>query len=291
MESLSLVELFLSALRFAAPLILAAIAGLYSERSGVIQIALEGFMLFGAFVGATSAHMFGHGLTGLFMASAFGVMVGVFYGILVLKLKADQIVAGTAINMLAWGGIPVVSKMLFDVTSNTPALEASERLPHWMPIVVAVTIVAVSYVLIHRTPFGLWLTVAGEKPEALRAAGVSPAGVRWIALMISGGVAALGGALLSISLASSYTRNMTAGRGFMALAALILGKWKPVPACIACLLFGVCEVAQLKLQGIMIPGFGVVPVQLVQILPYAITMFLLAGVVGESRAPAKLGQS
>lgn len=291
MESLTLIEASASVLRFAAPLILAAMAGLYSERSGVIQIALEGFMLFGAFVAASSAHFMGHGIYGLIFAGLFGVLVGLFYGLLVIQLKSDQIVAGTAVNMLAWGGIPVVSKMLFDVTSNTPSLEYSERLPPWVPISLALIVVVITHLLLKKTAFGLWLGVAGEKPEALRSAGISPSRVRWVAVMIAGGVAGLGGAVLSICLASSYTRNMTAGRGFMALAALILGKWKPLYAFAACLLFGVCEFAQLKLQGTVIPGVGAVPVQLVQIIPYGLTIFILAGVVGESRAPSKLGQS
>lgn len=287
----NLLELFFSVLRFAAPLILAAMAGLYSERSGVIQIALEGFMLFGAFVAAVAANYFGNGALGLLSASMFGILVGLFYGFLVIHLKADQIVAGTAVNMLAWGGIPVVCKSLYDVTSNTPSLEISERLPHWVPIVLAVAVVIVTFVLIKKTPFGLWLTVAGEKPEALKAVGISPTAVRWGAVMCAGAIAGLGGAVLSVCLSSSYTRNMTAGRGFMALAALILGKWRPVQAFVACLLFGVCEVAQLKLQGMSLPYFGVVPVQLVQIIPYVITLMILAGIVGESRAPAKLGTS
>ena len=282
-------ELFLSALRFSAPLILAAMAGLYSERSGVIQISLEGLMLFGAFTAATVADFSGNGFVGLGAAMIFGSMVGAFYGLLVITLKADQIVSGTIINMLAWGGIPVISKSLFDSTSSTPALELSERLPSWLPIVLALSVVVFTYGLLKKTPFGLWLTVAGEKPDALRAVGVSPRKVRWVAVMCSGAFAGLGGAVLSVCLSSSYSRNMTAGRGFMALAALILGKWKPIPTLLGCLLFGVCELLQLKLQGIEWPYIGEVPVQIVQIIPYVLTLLLLVGVVGESRAPSKLG--
>jgi ABC-type uncharacterized transport system permease subunit len=282
-------ELCLSALRFSAPLILAAMAGLYSERSGVIQISLEGFMLFGAFTAATIADFTGGGFVGLGAAIIFGAGAGALYGFLVITLKADQIVSGTIINMLAWGGIPVISKSLFDSTSSTPALELSERLPSWLPILLALLVVAFTYGLLKKTPFGLWLTVAGEKPEALQAVGINPRLVRWVAVMCSGAIAGLGGAVLSICLSSSYTRNMTAGRGFMALAALILGKWKPIPTLLGCLLFGVCELLQLKLQGIDWPYIGEVPVQIVQIIPYVMTLLLLAGVVGESRAPSKLG--
>jgi general nucleoside transport system permease protein len=282
-------ELLLSVLRFSAPLILAAMAGLYSERSGVIQISLEGFMLFGAFSAATVAHFSGHGFLGLGAALLFGLVAGAFYGFLVIHLKADQIVSGTIINMLAWGGIPVISKSLFDSTASTPALDLSQRLPSWIPIILAVTIVLLTFGLLRKTPFGLWLTVAGENPEALSAVGINPRHVRWFAVMVSGAIAGLGGAVLSVCLSSSYSRNMTAGRGFMALAALILGKWKPIPALIGCLLFGVCELLQLKLQGVVWPYIGEVPVQIVQITPYVLTLLLLAGVVGESRAPSKLG--
>ena len=291
MDTMNWIELLLSVFRFAAPLILAAMAGLYSERSGVIQIALEGFMLFGAFTAATVAHFTGNGFIGLGAAAAFGVVAGSIYGFLVIKLRADQIVAGTVVNMLAWGGIPVVCKSLFDSTASTPALELTARLPSWIPIVLATIAVALTYGLIKKTAFGLWLTMAGEKPEALRSVGVSPMLVRWTAVMTAGALAGLGGAVLSVCLSSSYTRNMTAGRGFMALAALILGKWRPIPAFLGCLLFGVCEVLQLRLQGVEIPAIGAVPVQIVQIIPYLLTLLLLAGVVGESRAPAKLGDA
>jgi simple sugar transport system permease protein len=257
----------------------------------VIQIALEGFMLFGAFTAATVAHFTGNGFAGLGAAAAFGVVAGSIYGFLVIKLKADQIVAGTVVNMLAWGGIPVVCKSLFDSTSTTPALDLTARLPSWIPIVLATITVALTFGLIKKTAFGLWLTMAGEKPEALRSVGVSPMLVRWAAVMTAGALAGLGGSVLSVCLSSSYTRNMTAGRGFMALAALILGKWRPIPAFLGCLLFGVCEVLQLKLQGVELPAIGAVPVQIVQIIPYLLTLLLLAGVVGESRAPAKLGDA
>jgi general nucleoside transport system permease protein len=289
MDYMNTFEIFLSTLRFSAPLILAAMAGLYCERSGVIQISLEGLMLFGAFTAAVVAHFSGNGFWGLGAAMLFGILAGALYGFLVITLKADQIVSGTIINMLAWGGIPVVSKSLFDTTSSTPALELSQRLPSWLPIVLALFVVLLTYALITKTPFGLWLTVAGEKPEALQAVGVNPKLVRWVAVMCSGAIAGLGGAVLSVCLSSSYSRNMTAGRGFMALAALILGKWRPVTTLLGCLLFGVCELLQLKLQGIDWPYIGEVPVQIVQIIPYVLTLCLLAGIVGESRAPSKLG--
>jgi simple sugar transport system permease protein len=140
-----------------------------------------------------------------------------------------------------------------------------------------------------KTPFGLWLSFAGENPEALDAAGVRVNRIRWLAVLLSGAMAGLGGATLSILLSSSFARNMTAGRGFMALAALIFGKWKPVQTALACLLFGFTEAAQLRLQGLTLWGGKPVPVQFIQILPYVITILVLAGFVGRSRPPKALG--
>jgi simple sugar transport system permease protein len=291
MDLMEFSELLLSGFRFSAPLILAAMAGLYSERSGIVQIALEGFMLFGAFVAGTAAFYTSDGPAGMMAAVLFGALSGIFYGFLVIKLRADQIVAGTVINMLAWGTIPVVCKHLFDSTAGTPSLELSQRLPSWFPIVIAFAVVLITARIFKHTVFGLRLSVAGEKPEALEAVGVNPRSLRWAAVVIAGALAGLAGSLLSICLSAGYSRNMTAGRGFMALAALILGKWKPWPAFFAYILFGFCEVVQLKAQGAEIPFFGVIPGQLIQVVPYIVTLALIAGLVGESRAPAKLGQS
>ena len=291
MDLIEISELFLSGLRFSAPLSLAAMAGLYSERSGVVQLALEGFMLFGAFVAGTAAYYTSDGPVGIMAAVVFGAIAGIFYGFLVIKLRADQIVAGTVINMLAWGSIPVVCKNLFDSTAGTPTLELSQRLPSWFPMVIAFAIVLITAWIFKQTAFGLRLSVAGEKPEALEAVGVNPLNLRWAAVVIAGALAGLAGGLLSVCLSAGYSRNMTAGRGFMALAALILGKWKPWPAFFACLLFGFCEVVQLKAQGVSMPFVGVIPGQLIQVIPYVVTLALIAGLVGVSRAPAKLGHS
>jgi simple sugar transport system permease protein len=205
-------------------------------------------------------------------------------------LKVDQIIAGTVINMLAWGGIPIISKVLFGSSAATPVLDIGVRLPSWFPIVLAVAVFASTAFLFRRTALGLWLTFAGENPGALQSVGVSVFRIRWFAVCTSGVLAALGGATLSVCLSSSYTRNMTAGRGFMALAALILGKWRPVEAFFACLLFGASDVLQMRLQSASLPIFGYLPNQLVQVLPYAITLLLLTGIAGRSSAPAKLGQ-
>lgn len=282
-------ELFISLLRFASPLILVAMGGLLSERSGIINIALEGLILFGAYTAAAVTFIYGDPWIGLATGGVVGLAVGLFYAWLTVGLRSDQIVAGTAINMLAWGGIPFLSKIMFDSTANTPQLQLEDRLPEWTPMVLAALAVLVIAAVMRKTSFGLWLTFAGEKPAALAAVGVKVKRVRYVAVAFAGLFASLGGGVLSIALSSSYTSGMSAGRGFMALAAIILGKWRTWPAASACLLFGFCEVLQLKLQGIALPLVGEVPVQLVQIIPYGLTLLLLAGFIGESRAPAALG--
>ncbi len=289
-EFSAFLDLLLSVLRFSAPLLLAALAGLYSERSGVIQISLEGFMLAGAFSAASFASLVGSGAYGLVFAILVGLLCALFYGFLVIGLRVDQIIAGTVINMLAWGGIPVISKAVFGSSASTPSLDISVRLPSWFPIVLALGAIVFTTFLVRRTALGLWLTFAGENPDALQSVGVSVFRIRWFAVCASGVLAAMGGAALSVCLSSSYTRNMTAGRGFMALAALILGKWRPIETVFACLLFGASDVLQMRLQGASLPIFGALPNQLVQVLPYALTLFLLTGIIGRSSAPAKLGQ-
>jgi general nucleoside transport system permease protein len=281
-------QMFYSTLRLATPLMFAALGGLFSERSGVINIALEGMMLAGAFgaaVGTYATHSpwLGTGcglLAAMFLAAA--------YGLFVIRLRSDQIVAGTAINMLAMGLTPIGCKILYDVTGSTPAIPIAERF-QTAPMYLAWVVVAISWLLLTRTRCGLWLQFAGENPEALDTAGIRVNAVRWVAVLASGALAGLGGVSLSILLSSSFSRNMSAGRGFIALAALVFGKWKPIPTALACLLFGFAEAAQIRLQGVTIWGKDPIPTQFIQVLPYALTILVLAGFVGRSRAPKALG--
>ncbi|MCX6119095.1 MAG: ABC transporter permease [Proteobacteria bacterium] len=287
---MELIDIALTIGRLSAPLILVALGGYLSEKSGVVNIALEGLILFGAFFAATFTTWYGNPWLGLIMGALVASSVGFFYALLTVGLQSDQIVAGTAINMLAWGGIPFLGKVFFDSTSSTPALDLDMRIASWVPILTGLMFVLLFYYLSRKTRIGLWHSFAGEKPEALSTVGVSVTLVRFAAVTCAGFVAGLGGAFLSISLASSYTRNMSAGRGFMALGALILGKWRPVPTLVACLVFGASEMLQLRLQGIALPMIGEIPSQIVQIFPYILTLILLMGFVGESRAPAALGK-
>ena len=280
--------MILATLRVATPLLLAAMGGLFCERSGVINIALEGLMLVGSFAAAAVAAHTGSPIEGAIAGAGAGVLLAAVYGFGVITLRADQIVGGTAINMLAMGITPFFCKLLYDSTGSTPSLPMDARF-EWSPMLWAWVAVIGTHAVLKTTPFGLWLRFAGEHPEALDAAGVRVNRVRWAGVLISGALAGLGGATLSVFLSSSFSRNMTAGRGFMALAALIFGKWRPVPTAIACLLFGFADALQTHLQGVVLWGTQPVPVQFIQILPYLVTILLLAGFVGRSRAPKALG--
>jgi general nucleoside transport system permease protein len=283
-----LLQLLASTLRVSTPLIFAAMGGLLSERSGVINIALEGLMLVGAFAAAVGTYATHSPWLGLLCGMGAGVALAALYGVFVIHLRANQIVAGTAINLLALGLTPFLCKVLYDVTGSTPAIPIQDRFQS-APLYLCWVLVAAAWFWMRHTPAGLWTAFAGEHPEALEAAGVRVNRVRWLAVLLSGALAGLGGASLSVFLASAFSRNMTAGRGFMALAALIFGKWRPVPTALACLLFGFAEALQIRLQGVALWGARPIPVQFIQILPYVVTILVLAGFVGRSRAPKALG--
>ena len=276
-------QLLESTLRVSTPLIFAALGGMFSERAGVINIALEGLMLAGSFGAAVGTLVTHSPWLGAGCGMVVGIALAAAYSLFVIRLRADQIVAGTAINMLAMGLTPFVCKIIYDVTGSTPAIPIGERF-QYAPLYLSWALVAASFLWMKFTPAGLWVSFAGEHPEALDAAGVRVNRVRWIAVLASGALAGMGGATLSIFLSSSFSRNMTAGRGFMALAALIFGKWKPIPTALACLLFGFADAIQIRLQGV-----SSIPVQFIQILPYVVTVLVLAGFVGRSHPPKALG--
>ncbi len=279
-----LIGILESSLRIASPLIFAAMGGLLCERSGVIQIGLEGLMIVGGFAAAVGALQTGSAAAGLAAAALAGVVFGYVYAELSVRFRANQIVAGTGMNFLAMGLVPFLSKVLYENTGTTPSLPLEQRLSwHWA-VVLALGIVAGVAWMIRSTPVGLWIRFAGEHPAALESAGISPRRVRMRSVIAGSALAAMGGAVLSIGLASAYSRNMVAGRGFMALTALIFGKWRAWPALGACLLFGLAEGLQVRFQS------GAIPVQLMQVLPYALTLVVLAGFVGRARAPQALGR-
>jgi ABC-type uncharacterized transport system permease subunit len=275
--------LIASTIRLSTPLILAALGGLYSERGGVINIALEGMMLAGAFTAAVVTVFTHSPWAGLLAAVIAGLVVAALHAVVTINYRADQVVSGAAINILFLGVPALLSGALFESTGATPQLPRDQTLPNTL-VYLAFILVAVSAYVIYRTRFGLRLRAVGENPEAAMAAGVSVTRMRYAGVLISGALAALGGAYLSIGQSSLFTRNMTAGRGFIALAALIFGKWDPVGALLACLFFGFAEAVAIRMQGTVD-----IPNQFIQMIPYVLTMVVLAGWIGRATPPKALG--
>ncbi|MGB9178115.1 MAG: ABC transporter permease [Pyrinomonadaceae bacterium] len=282
------ISLLFSTIRLATPLVLAALGGLYSERSGVINIALEGLMLAGAFTAAAVTHYANNPWLGLLAGICAGVLLASIHAVLCIRFRADQVVTGAGINILMIGLPAFLSGALFLSSGSTPQIPKEQLIPV-TPIIIAFTLVLVTWYVLYRTPFGLRLRAVGENPEAADAAGVSVKRIRYTGVLISGALAAIGGAYLSIGQSSLFTRNMTSGRGFIALAALIFGKWRPVQTMLACLLFGFTEAIAIQLQGVKLPSGEEIPNQFIQIIPYLLTIIVLAGFIGHSRAPRALG--
>ena len=293
--------LLASMLRYATPLTFAAIGGMFSERSGVVNIGLEGMMLAGAFFGILGAQKSGSWVVGLLTAMAAGGGLALIHAFFSIHLRADQIVSGTAINFLALG---VTGYFFIDIfgsegtPSNIPSipdvhLAVVEDIPFvgdvlgnlnlmiWLSFVVLVG----SWILMFKTPVGLRIRSVGEHPRAADTVGISVYGIRYAAVTFSGVLAALGGAYLSIGFVHSFNENMTAGRGFIALAALIFGAWRPFGAFAAALLFGFSSALAQRL-----PEYSDSGAVLFQALPYVLTLIAVAGVIGRSIPPAAIGR-
>ena len=290
MVELFTVSLISSSIRLATPLILAALGGLFSERSGVINIALEGMMLAGAFTAAAVTYSTGSPWAGLVAAVGAGAGIALIHAIACIRYKADQVVVGTAINILMIGLPGFLSGAFFLSSGSTPQLPISQLVPR-TPIVLAFALVPMTWYALYRTPFGLRLRAVGENPEAADAAGINVGRIRYIGVLLSGALAAIGGAYLSIGQSSLFTRNMTSGRGFIALAALIFGKWRPVQTLLACLFFGFTEALTIQMQGVVKLSSGEdIPVQFIQMVPYVLTIVVLAGFIGHAQPPRALGR-
>lgn len=308
--------LLASTLRVATPLILCALAGLFSERSGVVDIGLEGKMLFAAFAAGASGAAFGSTSLALLFAMGSGVLLSWLHGFACVSHRGDQVVSGVAINILALGLTVVLGLAWFHQGGQTPPLSNQVRLQSIWPgaaaalqgipfigavlgdgllshnalVYAALLLVGVAWWTLYRTRFGLRLRAVGENPHMVDAAGVSVIRLRYAALTINGVLCGLAGSYLVLAQSAAFAPNMTAGRGFMALAALIFGNWRPVPALFACLLFGFLDATAIRLQGVSLPGIGEVPVQAVQALPYLLTVILLAGFIGKPAMPRALGR-
>ena len=277
-----IIGLGLATLTYAPPLIFAALGGLFSERSGIVNIALEGMMTAGAFFAIYLSVQSGSWVVGLVGAMAAGMAFGALHAVATVTFGADQIVSGTAIILIAAGLVNFLNITLFG-PQGSPAELSTPPKPGGASVLVLLAFLAVAatWFVVFRTPFGLRLRSVGEHPRAADTVGINVLRMRYIAVLVSGALAGIGGAFISFNV-SSYTENMVAGNGFIALAALIVGKWKPVPVMLACLLFGFSQGLASRLP------FG--SPELLNSLPYVITLVALAGFVGTSVAPAAVGK-
>ena len=309
------IVIFGSGIRLGVPLILACLAGLWSERSGVVDIGLEGKMLAGAFAAAAIATFTGSAWAGLAGGVATTIFVSLVHGYASIDQRANQIVSGTAINMVADGLTALIGNAIWSQGGRTPQLpDAALFHPIALPLVdqigaipvlgsiyrnlisghdvvtyFAFALAPLTYWALYSTRFGLRLRAVGENPAAVDTAGLSVRGLRYRAVIICGALVGLSGAYLSISQAAYFQPHMSAGKGFIALAALVFAKWRPWPALATCLLFGVLDALATRLQGVPLPFVGPVPVQAIEALPYILTVVLLAGFIGKAIPPKASG--
>ena len=317
MDSLAdIASLLNSTFRISTPLVFAAMAGLFAERSGVIDFGLEGKMLAAAFVAAVGSYFFGSPWMGLLLAILACVSLSMLHGFASVTHKGDQVVSCVAINILMIGLTTALAAAWFGQAGLTPTLTSDQRFleitlsfadalqdvpiigliysdiisGHYIFVYIAYLSVPIVFWIVFRTSFGLRLRAVGENPSAVDTAGINVLSMRYKALMVNGVLIAFAGAHLSTAVNAYFFREMSAGRGYLALAALIFGKWHPKTALIACLLFGFTDALQIRLQGVELPMIGTIPVQLIQAIPYILTVVLLAGFVGKAIAPNAIGQ-
>lgn len=300
-----------STVRLSTPLLFVCLAGLISERAGVFDIGLEGKMLVAAFFAAVVAHFTGSVWLGLAAGILASVFLSLVHGVAAITFRGNQIISGVAINFIAAGLTPLLGHYWFKRGGNSPVLEHGERfLPLKLPfadtlkdvpyigfiygelisghnllVYLGFAMVGFIYWLLYKTRFGLRLRAVGENPNAVDTAGISVIVLRYKAVIICGVLCGIGGAYLSIAQSANFVVNMSSGRGFIALAALIFAKWKPINALFACLLFGFLEAVAIPLQSYDLPVIGIMPVQLIQATPYILTVILLAGFIGKAIPP------
>lgn len=303
-----------SAIRLATPLLFAALAGLYSERAGIFDIGLEGKMLVAAFASAAGAAATGSALAGLLFGVGAAVAFALVHGLASITYRGNQIVSGVALNFIAAGLTVLLGQNWYSEGGRTPALGGAARfgdvtlpgvdalagIPVLGPIYASIVsgqnilvylaflMVPLTWWVMFRTRFGLRLRAVGENPAAVDTAGVSVAWLRYRAVIVCGVLTGVAGTYLALAQSAGFNRDMTAGKGYIALAALIFAKWRPVPVMFACLLFGLLDAISIRIQGVDLPVVGRVSVQFVQALPYILTVVLLAGFVGKA-VPPKAG--
>ncbi len=293
LEKIFNIAIFASTLRIATPILLASLGGVMSERSGVINIGLEGMMLMGAFGAAVGSYFYGP-WTGILIGIAIGGLMGLLHAFMSVTVKANQIISATAINIFAvgfpnimvpiiWPGyhaitpvVPVIKDIRLPLIADLPVI--GTIIGNQNPIVyIALILVPIINYFLFRTPLGLRIRSVGEHPKAADTLGINVVKMRYIAVISSGFLAGLGGAFLSIAYQSQFSRAMTQGRGFIGLAAMIFGRWKPVGAFIACLLFGFADALQASAQSAGVP----IPPELLLAAPYVLTLIALVGLIGK----------
>ena len=278
------VVIFLQIVRLAVPYTLTSVGATFSERGGVVNLALEGMILIGAFGAAYGQYKTGSALLGVLLALFCGIGLALIFAFVTVTLKADQIVAGIAINILVMGATRFGLSLLFGSSMNSERIAGIDVPFLFMDPLVYVAVFSVigGHWLLFKTPYGLRLRATGESAETADSAGINVDRMRYSGVLVSGALAALAGAFLVFQ-QHTFTDNMSAGRGYMALAAMIIGKWTPAGAALASIMFAAAESMEIWLQT------GMIPSQLVQSLPYVITLFVLAGFVGKASAPRDAG--
>lgn len=315
MSYIDLISILQGTIRMSVPLILTALAGLYAERSGVVDIGLEGKLLAAAFCGASAASVTGSATLGLLAAIGIGMAFSGIHGYASISQRGDQIVSGTAINFVAMGATVIIANAWFGQAGRTPSLPADAKLNtitlpfaaelrevpvlgtiysdilsgHFLLTYAAYALIPITWWVLYRTRFGLRLRAVGENPGAVDTAGISVVKLRYQAVLLGGVFVGLAGAFLSMAVSAGFTKGMSAGKGFIALAALVFANWKPRNILFTCLLFGFLDALSINMQGKTIPLIGAIPVQLWTALPYILTVVLLAGFIGKAIPPKASG--
>ena len=310
------VSVLSATLRVATTLVFAAMAGMFSERSGTIDIGLEGKMLAASFAAACVAIVTGSAWLALLGAVVVGIAMALLHGLACITYRGNHVVSGVAINIMAAGLTIVLGNAWFARGGQTPDVPPEARFTpimfpgsealypvpivgplyrfvlggHNLLVYAAFLAVPIAWWVLYHTRFGLRLRAVGEDPKVVDTAGISVTWLRYRAVVIAGMLCGFAGTYLAIAQNAAFTPHMTAGQGFIALAAMVFGKWRPWPAMFACLLFGLLDAIAIRLQGVVLPGIGQVPVEAIQALPYILTVVLLAGFVGRAMAPHALGQ-
>ena len=291
------VGLFAAALRMATPIAFASLGGIFSERVGIINIGLEGIMLTSAFTGVMVSYFTGNPWLGVLAAVLAGGLLGLFHALLTVKFIGNQIVSGTGLNIFAVGFTAYMSQILWGSRGASESVKglkvASIPLLKDIPIIgdiigahtplvyIMLIITVISHIVLFKTPFGLRIRAVGEHPAAADTAGINVYRIKYLCVTISGMLAGLGGAFLSLGHLNLFAWGMTGGRGFIAMAAMIFGKWMPFGAFGASVLFGLADALQMRLQAL-----GLLPPQIILTIPYVLTVAVLAGVVGKANPPS-----